>query len=186
MTDPTIETRGKTVQPPWRRLLLSWAFLTFWLGLMVPLVSGIYYGITKPIDFDPTLNQLRTDRLALAVRVGTASCSNDMGIQKSSFFGVNGDNANFDLARGAVWNGTLHEAHLATYVAWCRGAHLPTVFTICRTVKPDGETTYGASENGLKPIVRYLLYCSVLGGVALIFLEVVSIVDKRKKSRALN
>ena len=180
MTDATIETEAKRIQSLWKRWLLSWMLLTFWIGLTVPLLAGIYYRIRKPSDFDSALSQRRTEKFAVAMRVGTASCSNDMGIQNWSSFGVNAGNADFEKAKGAVWNGTLREAHLATYLGWSRDAHLPTIFTICRRVKPDGETIYSASENGLKPIARYLLYCFVLGGAALIFLEVVGIVDKRR------
>ena len=186
MTGPTIETKTKRVQPFRRRLLLSWTLLTFWLGLMVPLVAGTYFGITKPTDFEPALRQLQSDRLALAVRVGTASCSNNMGIQKCSSFGPSGANTSFEQARKAVWNGALHEAHLATYVAWSRDARLPTVLTLCRTVKPDGEVAYVSSEDGVQPIARYLFYCVLLGAAALIFLEVVSTIDKRRKSRTRN
>jgi len=184
----SMEREGPRGRLSWRRWLLSWALLTFWLGLLVPLVAATYYGIKKPSDFDPALRSLRTGNVVWAVRVGSASCSNDMGVQTSSSFGVNAENPGFQQDRNRVWSGDLHESHLATYLAWVRGAHWPVVFTLCRSVKPNGEISeisYGAWQNGSKPIARYLSYCVSAGLAAMVFLEVARVLQNRKKSRCL-
>ena len=169
-------------RPPWRRFLVSWAVWTFWLGLMIPLAVATYYGIKKPSDFDPALRQLRTHRLLWAVQVGSASCSSDMGIYTSSSFGVNAESPGFQQARGGVWSRRLRESHEATYLGWFRRAYWPTVFTLFRSVKPNGEVTYGAWENGSKPIAHYLFYCVIIGLVAMVIVEVTRFLRVREKA----
>jgi len=100
----------------------------------------------------------------------------------STKFGVNAENPSFQLATSEVWNGELREADQATYIGWFRQSYWVTVFTIHRTVKTNGEISYGALRNGWKPIADYLLYCALLGVVGVVFIEVVRVRDKRKKA----
>jgi len=176
-------TAKQSSRLPWRRWLGAWALSTLWLGLFPVLVVTAYYGFTKPSDFAPTLQLLRAGGLVWAVRVGSASCSNiGIGVQNSSF-GVNAENPGFKEGRSGVWNGNLHGTYQATYLAWFRSAHWPAVFTLFRSVRTNGEISFGAWQNGSKPIANYLLYCVLFGVVAVVFFEVVRVLDKRKKAR---
>lgn len=179
------ETEVLLGRPLWQQWLVSWALVTFWLGLMGPLVAATCYGIKKPSDFDPALRLLPVDKFLWSARVGSASCGHSSGAIKDSFFGVNAENPGFEQARNEVWNGTLRETKQATYLAWLRSSHWPTVFTVYRRVRPNGEISYGAWQNGSKPIADYLLYCVTLGVVATVLVEVVGARKEREKRQEL-
>jgi hypothetical protein len=162
MPGATKETDEKHVRSPWRRWLLSWALLTFWIGLMPLLIAASYFGIKKSSDFDPALRLLRGDDLLWSAQVGSESRSSSVGIQ-SSRFGVNAENPALQQARSEVWNGTLRETRQATYLGWFRHTYWPSVFTVYRSVTPNSGISYGAFRNGSKPIAAYLFYCILLG-----------------------
>jgi hypothetical protein len=178
MSMATKETKTKYSRFLWGRWLSSWALLTFWLGLMPLLVVAAYYGMKKPSDFDPALRLLPADNLLWSARVGSESCSSGVGIQSSSF-GVNAENPAFQQARSEVWNGALSETHQATYLAWFRGSYWPAVFTVYRSVKPNGAISYGALRNGPKAIAKYLMYCGSLGAFAVMFFEIVGVLKRK-------
>ena len=176
----TKEVNAKYGWFPWRRWLISWALLTFWLGLMPLLVAAAYYGMRKSSDFDSALRLLPTGDLLWSLQVGSESYSRGFGVQSSSF-GVNAENPAFLQARSDVWSGTLLETHQATYLGWFRGPG-PAVFTVCRRMKPTGEISYGALRNGPKPIAKYLLYCASLGAFAVLFFEIVGVLKRKKRN----
>jgi hypothetical protein len=117
-----------------------WVAITLWIGLVPILIAAGYYAVKNPDDFDPALKPLRADSLIWSVRVGSTSCSRRTIGVGSTTFGVNAYNEDFDAGCSQVWNDSLHATYQATYLAWFRGAHSPTVFTFLaasnRTVKP--------------------------------------------------
>jgi hypothetical protein len=141
-------------QIPCRRWTGSWVAITLWVGLVPVLIAAGYYAIKNPDDFDPSLKPLRADSLMWSVRVGSTSNSRRTIGVGSTTFGVNAYNEDFDAGCSQVWNGALHATYQATYLAWFRGAHSPTVFTAFRNVKPNGETIYGVRQNGAAPLIR--------------------------------
>jgi|SRR5271154_4136528 len=162
-----------------RRLLRAWVWFTCWLGLVPILIGPVYYGLTKPSDFDTTLQTLRRDGLVWAVRVGSASCSKlDIGMQ-SSTFGLNAENPDFERGKTQVWNGRLEQTYQATYLAYFRGSRWPAVFTVCRSTWPNGEISSGVWQNGPEPIAHYLLWSVLIGFFAVVFFEVVNRLRKK-------
>jgi hypothetical protein len=160
-------------------LLGAWVLFTFWLGLVPIFLGPVYYGFTKPSDFDTILQTLRRDGLVWAVRVGSASCSK-LGIGVlSSTFGLNAENPDFERGRIQVWDGRLERTYQATYLAYFRGSRWTTVFTVSRSVGPNGEVSLGVWQNGSKPIVHYLLWSVLAGLFAVVFFEVVSLLRKK-------
>lgn len=178
MSTSSVTVEQKTFLTP-RRFFGAWALFTFWLGLVPIVIAPAYYGFTKPSDFDPILQSLRREGLVWAVRVGSASCSSRrVGVQTTTF-GLNAENHDFKRSAGEVWNGTLERAYQATYVAHFVGSRGATVFTVYRSVGPNGEVSSGAWQNGSKPIADYLLWSVLLGFIAVMFFEVVRLFRKK-------
>jgi hypothetical protein len=171
-------------QIPWARWTGSWVIITLWVGLVPLLITAGYYAIKNPEDFDPALRPLRADSLIWSVRIGSTSYSRRAIGVGSSTFGVNAYNADFEVGQSQVWNGALQATYQATYLAWFRGAHSPTVLTVSRNVKPNGETVYGVRQNGSRPIINYLWSCALVGVVGVLFFEVLPVVKKKWKARA--
>ena len=170
---------------PWRRWLGSWAIFALLFGFVPLLIGPVYYAIEKPSDFDPALKLLRADGLVWAVRVGSLSYSSPgIGVYSSSF-GLNAGNPGFEQGRNGVWKGTLHGTYQATYLAWFRSAHHPDIFTVFRNVKPNGEASFGTLRNGSKPISDYLLYSVLLSAGAVVFFEIVGLLERWKKTRVM-
>jgi len=135
--------------------------------------------IYQASDFDSILQSLRKDGLVWAVRVGSASCSRrSVGVQ-STTFGLNAENPDFKRTTSEVWNGTLERVYQATYVAHFAGSRRATVFTVYRSVGPNGEVSSGAWQNGSKPIVHYFLWSVLVGFLAVLFFEVVRLLSKK-------
>jgi hypothetical protein len=174
----------QSTQIPWGRWTGSWVAITLWVGLVPVLIAAGYYAIKNPDDFDPALKPLRADGLRWSVRVGGTSCSRRTIGVGSTTFGVNAYNEDFDAGASQVWNGALNATYQATYLAWFRGTHSPTVFTVFRNVKPNGETIYGLGQNGARPIIKYLWSCALFGVVGVLFFEVLPVVKKKWKARA--
>jgi hypothetical protein len=171
-------------QIPLRRWTGSWVAITLWVGLVPVLIAAGYYAIKNPDDFDPALKPLRADSLMWSVRVGsTSNFRRTIGVG-STTFGVNAYNEDFDAGCSQVWNGALHATYQGTYLAWFRGAHSPTVFTVFRNVKPNGETIYGVRQNGAAPLINYLWSCALVGVVGVLFVEFLPVVKKRWKARS--
>jgi hypothetical protein len=171
-------------QIPWGRWTGSWVAITLWVGLVPVLIAAGYYTIKNPDDFDPALKPLRADRLSWSLRVGSTSCSRRTIGVGGTAFGVNAYNEDFDAGCRQVWNGALHAKYQATYLAWFRGTHSPTVFTVFRNVKPNGQTMYGLGQNGTRPIIKYLWSCALVGVVSVLFFEFLPVVKEKWKARA--
>jgi len=183
MSSSSVAVEQKTFLTP-RRFFGAWALFTFWLGLVPLVIAPAYYGFTKPSDFDSILQSLRKDGLVWAVRVGSASCSRrSVGVQ-STTFGLNAENPDFKRTTSEVWNGTLERVYQATYVAHFAGSRRATVFTVYRSVGPNGEVSSGAWQNGSKPIVHYFLWSVLVGFLAVLFFEVVRLLSKKSSSVA--
>jgi hypothetical protein len=170
-------------QVPWARWAGAWIGITFWLGFAPVLIAAGYYAIKNPSDFDPALKLIRANDLVWTVRIGSTSYSRRAIGVGSLMFGVNAYNPDYSAGQSQVWNGALYGAYQATYLAWFRGAHSPTVFTVSRNVKPDGEALYGVWRNGSRPIIEYLWFCVLGGVVGVLLFEVLQIVKKRWKAR---
>jgi|ERR1700733_1844383 len=174
----------QSTQIPWGRWTGSWLAITLWVGLVPVLIAAGYYAIKNRDDFDPALKPLRADSLIWSVRVGSTSCSRRTIGVGSTTFGVNAYNEDFDAGCSEVGNGPLHATYQATYLAWFRGTHSPTVFTVFRSVKPNGETIYGVRQNGAAPLIQYLWSCALVGVVSVLFFEALPVVKKKCKARS--
>ncbi len=174
----------QSYQIPWVRWSRTWVVITLFVGLVPILIAAGYYTIKSPNNFDPALRPLRADTSLWAVRIGSTSCSGRTNGVGCLTFGANAYNADFDAAQGQVWNGALQATYQATYLAWSRGTLSPTVFTVFRNVKPNGETMYGVRQNGARPIINYLWSSALVGVVGVLLFEVLPIVKKRWRASA--
>lgn len=155
---------------------------TLWLGLTPVVLTAAYYAAKKTSDFDPALKPLQTEKLIRALRVGSASCERPGLSINSTDFGVNADNPSFDRSLADVWDGLLYGTYQATYIGWFRGAHMPEVFTVSRSLARSGEISYSVWRNGPRPIANYLFWISLFGAFLIFFFEVVGIFQKKKKA----
>jgi hypothetical protein len=103
---------------------------------------------------------------------------------QNTTFGLNAENPDFKRAASEVWNGALERVYQATYVAYFASSRGVSVFTVYRSIGPNGEVSSGACQNGSKPIADYLLWSVLLGLFAVVFFEVLRFLRHKSSSVA--
>jgi len=133
----------------------------------------------RPVEF-ASREGFTTGRLLWAVRVGGKSFYRANIGTRTTSFGINVEERDFQHAR-RVWNEELVGTYQATFLAHVGDSMLPTVITIFRDVTTEGTASYTTEPRGRKPILIYVVYTFLSSAAAVTFLNIGSAVSRRRK-----